>query len=67
MTNREIDHASNGGRKDVKARLHKPCRDWIQEHEALDDVLIILQTSSTDKGENCQVLQLEQQYQNKKY
>jgi len=44
---------SNGGGKDVKARLHQPCGMGIgfRVQEGLDDLLIILQTSSTDKGE----------------
>ena len=68
MANRQINHVSNGGGKDVKARLHKPCRVRIQNEGSIkrftDDMTNILKLKRA-KNSDCQVLQLAQQYQNK--
>ena len=61
MANRHISHVSNGGGKDIKARLHKPSRDRIQNAGSIrrftdyDDKYLQL-----IRAKNCEVLQLEQ-------
>ena len=42
MANRQINHVSIEGGKDVKARLDKPCRVGSREQEALDDLRIMM-------------------------